>query len=87
MSPLPILETLAVAALLQAGPQEADRLVALAEAASHQELVAEARLHPEEAREAFRALLKAAPTDPPPSAGRLAAAYAEVERLADRQSG
>jgi len=78
MSPLPILETLAVAALLQAGPQEADRLMALAEAASHQELVAEARLHPEETRKAFHELLRASPTDPPPSAGRLAAAYSEA---------
>jgi len=78
MSPLPILGTLAVAALLQAGPQEADRLMALAEAASHQELVAEARLHPEETRKAFHELLRASPTDPPPSAGRLAAAYSEA---------
>jgi len=78
MSPLPLLETLAVAALLQTGPQEADRLMVLAEAASHQELVTETRLHPEESREAFRELLRASPTHPPQSAGRLAAAYSEA---------
>lgn len=78
MSPLPLLETLAIAALAQTAPQQADRLMALAEAASHQELVTEARLHPEEAREAFRELLRATPMDPSPSAGRLAVAYSEA---------
>jgi CHAT domain-containing protein/tetratricopeptide (TPR) repeat protein len=78
MSPLPLLETLAIGVLLQTGPQEADRLMAMAEEASHQELVAETRLHPEESREAFRELLRASPTAPPPSAGRLAAAYSEA---------
>jgi tetratricopeptide (TPR) repeat protein len=78
MSPLPLLETLAIAALVQTAPQQADRLMALAEPASHQELVTEARLHPEEAREAFRELLRASPMDPSPSAGRLAVAYSEA---------
>ena len=49
-----LLEFLAAAAVLQsaplAGPQAvapADRLAALAEAATHEELVSETRLHPE----------------------------------------
>ena len=78
MSPLPLLETLAAAALLQLGPQEADRLMVLAEAAGHEELVAETRLHPDETRQAFRTLLRASPTAPPASAGRLATAYSEA---------
>ncbi|MBK5098635.1 MAG: hypothetical protein JJE01_12685, partial [Gemmatimonadetes bacterium] len=80
-----LLEFLAAAAVLQAAPQPgpqavppADRLAALAEAAPHEELVSETRLHPEAARQAFQDLLRGSPEQPDPAGGRLAAAYAEA---------
>jgi CHAT domain-containing protein/Flp pilus assembly protein TadD len=72
-----VLELSALTAVVQAAPQSS-RLIELAESASHEELVAETRTRPEEARRAFRDLLRDSPEAPDPAAGRLASAYAEA---------
>ena len=72
-----VLELTALAAVIQAVPQSS-RLIELAESTSHEELVAETRTRPEEARQAFHDLLRESPESPNPAAGRLASAYAEA---------
>jgi CHAT domain-containing protein/tetratricopeptide (TPR) repeat protein len=74
---VPLVSAVTAGALFQtAAPTE--RLVMLAETAATEVLLEEVRLHPEQARLAFRDLLRGSATEPSPAAARLATAYTEV---------
>jgi len=74
---VPLASAVTVGVLFQSAVP-AERLAVLAETAANEVLIEEVRRHPEQARRAFRDLLRGSVTEPSPAAARLATAYAEV---------